>query len=155
MVGQVHLSPKPMSPPPTRRRSRRRKKLSKKKQGRQSRSVFYDDFFGLDSLFDIYFGDNIDMSTAQESKSTPLQNVYFFKRGAHPHKQCRHVMRNHSKNEYKSGKFSSSFHTFFWYVSFVSWWQINTTESTCRRREWTQPGLRTQDPSQNTGWVVS
>uniref|UniRef100_A0A3Q3WZV6 SMB domain-containing protein n=1 Tax=Mola mola TaxID=94237 RepID=A0A3Q3WZV6_MOLML len=80
MVGQVRLSPKPTSPPPMRRRSSRRRKLSKRKRGKQSRSVFYDDFWGLDNLFDLYYGDNIDVRTTQESKSTPLQNVYFFKR---------------------------------------------------------------------------
>ncbi|XP_059207204.1 vitronectin b [Centropristis striata] len=81
MVGRVYLSPKPtLPPPPARRRSSRRRRPSKKRgQRRQSRHVF-DDLWGYDDWFD--YSDYSDMfeTTKTESKTTPVQNVYFFKK---------------------------------------------------------------------------
>ncbi|XP_045896428.1 vitronectin b [Micropterus dolomieu] len=82
MVGRVHLSPKPTpsSPPPPRRWSSRRRRPSKKRgQGRrQSHHVLFDDLWSYD-LFDD--SDHLfDESTTKQYKSTPVQNVYFFKR---------------------------------------------------------------------------
>ncbi|XP_010748365.2 vitronectin b [Larimichthys crocea] len=81
LVGRVYFSPKPTSPPPARRRSSRRKKPSKKRgRGRQSRHVF-DDLWGYDDWFDYPdYSDIIDETTTQEYKTTPVQNVYFFKK---------------------------------------------------------------------------
>ncbi|KAM9348468.1 vitronectin b [Symphorus nematophorus] len=83
MVGRVYLNPKPTSPPPARRRSNRKRKPSKKRsqRGRRTRHVLFDDFWGYDDWFDYSdYSDIIDESTMQEYKSTPVQNVYFFKR---------------------------------------------------------------------------
>ncbi|XP_023144552.1 vitronectin b [Amphiprion ocellaris] len=82
MVGRVHLSPKPTpSSPPLRRRSSRKRRPSKKRgqKWRQSRSLFYDLWFDND-LFDYDYSDIVQESTTQNYKSTPVQNVYFFKR---------------------------------------------------------------------------
>ncbi|XP_022062286.2 vitronectin b isoform X2 [Acanthochromis polyacanthus] len=86
MVGRVHLSPKPtLSSPPVRRRSSRKRRPSKKRgqKLRLSRSLFddlwfYDDWFDYGDYGD--YGDAVKESTTQEYKSTPVQNVYFFKR---------------------------------------------------------------------------
>ncbi|XP_028277539.1 vitronectin b isoform X2 [Parambassis ranga] len=84
MVGRVHLSskPTPPSPPPVRRRSSRRRRPSRRRhqRGRHSRFVL-DDLWSYDDWFD--FGDYSNIfedSTTQDDKSTPVQNVYFFKR---------------------------------------------------------------------------
>ncbi|XP_044079136.1 vitronectin b [Siniperca chuatsi] len=84
MVGRVYLTPNPTpsSPPPARRRSSRRRRPSKKhgQRRRQSRHVLFDDLWGYDDLYDYSDYSNIfDESTTQEYKSTPVQNVYFFK----------------------------------------------------------------------------
>ncbi|XP_040005904.1 vitronectin b isoform X2 [Xiphias gladius] len=81
MVGRVYLSPKPTpSSPPVRRRSSRRRRPSKRngRRGRQSRYVF--DFWGYDDWYDYSDYNYNTESTTQEYKSTPVQNVYFFKR---------------------------------------------------------------------------
>ncbi|XP_068600933.1 vitronectin b [Brachionichthys hirsutus] len=83
MVGRVYLSPKPTSPPPKRRNNRRRKPSKKRAQraqrDRQSHYALLDDFWFNEDWFD--FGDYSDeRSPTQESKSIPVQNVYFFKR---------------------------------------------------------------------------
>ncbi|XP_068572214.1 vitronectin b [Cebidichthys violaceus] len=85
MVGRVYLSPKPTpsSPPPARRRSSRRRKPSKKRaqRRRQTRHTLLDDLWGYDDWFDYSdYSDIFDEPPAQESKSTPVQNVYFFKK---------------------------------------------------------------------------
>ncbi|XP_070699881.1 vitronectin b [Pempheris klunzingeri] len=85
MVGRVYLSPKPVpsSPPPARRRSSRRRRPNRKRghRRRQSRHTVFDDLFGYDDWFDFSdYSDIFDESTTQEYKSTPVQNVYFFKR---------------------------------------------------------------------------
>ncbi|XP_029304484.1 vitronectin b [Cottoperca gobio] len=82
MVGRVYLSFKPTAPPAKRRSSRRRRPSNKRAQRRrQSRHVLFDDFWGYDDWFDYSdLSDTIDESTTQEHKSTPIQNVYFFKR---------------------------------------------------------------------------
>ncbi|XP_019952833.2 vitronectin b [Paralichthys olivaceus] len=80
MVGRVFLSPTP-TPRPTPAMKRRRKRPSKKRgqRRRQSRHVLFDDFWGYDDLFDYDYSDIVDDITTQERKSTPVQNVYFFK----------------------------------------------------------------------------
>lgn len=88
MVGQVYLSPKPTppSPPPSRRGSNRRRRPSKKRgRRRQSRHTLldlwgYDDWFDFSDYSDYSDYSDIIESTTQEHKSTPVQNVYFFKR---------------------------------------------------------------------------
>ncbi|XP_070773929.1 vitronectin b [Enoplosus armatus] len=85
MVGRVYLSPKPTpsSPPPARRRSSRRRRPSKKRgqPRRPSRHMLFDDLWGYDDWFDYSdYSDIFDEGTTQEYKSTPVQNVYFFKR---------------------------------------------------------------------------
>ncbi|KAI3373213.1 hypothetical protein L3Q82_006528 [Scortum barcoo] len=84
MVGRVYLSskPTPSSLLPARRRSNRRKRPSKKRGGRRlSRHVLFDDLWGYDDWFNYGdYSDIIDERTTQEYKSTPVQNVYFFKR---------------------------------------------------------------------------
>ncbi|XP_037603538.1 vitronectin b [Sebastes umbrosus] len=85
MVGRVYLSPKPTASSllAARRRSSRKKKLSKKRaqRRRQSRQVLFDDLWGYDDLFAYSdYSDIFDDSPIQEYKSTPIQNVYFFKR---------------------------------------------------------------------------
>ncbi|XP_042355293.1 vitronectin b [Plectropomus leopardus] len=85
MVGRVYLSPKPTpsSPRQTRRRSSWRGRPSKKRAQRRrlSRHVLFDDLWGYDDLFDYSdYSDIFSETTTQEHKSTPVQNVYFFKR---------------------------------------------------------------------------
>lgn len=83
IVGRVYLTPKP-TPPPTRRRSpRRRTNRRRSQRRRQSRHVLFDDLFGFD---DYFFYDSSDISdyvppVAEDLKRTPMQNVYFFKKG--------------------------------------------------------------------------
>lgn len=83
MVGRVSLNPKPTSPPPMRRRSQRRRKPSKNRaqRGRQKRYVLFDDLLGYDDLFDYDDRDIVVETPTRQDKSTPIQNVYFFKRG--------------------------------------------------------------------------
>ncbi|XP_068457289.1 vitronectin b [Clinocottus analis] len=86
MVGRVYLSPKPMpsSPPSARRRSSRKKTSKKRAQRRrQSRQTFFDELWGFDDLWGYDYGDYSDLfeeTPTQEYKSTPVQNVYFFKK---------------------------------------------------------------------------
>lgn len=85
MVGRVFLNPKPLQspPPPARKRSSRKKRPSKRRghRGRQSRHVF-DDLWSYDDWFDYSdYSVMTDESVTEETKSTPVQNVYFFKRG--------------------------------------------------------------------------
>ncbi|XP_062289022.1 vitronectin b [Scomber scombrus] len=99
MVGRVYLSPKATKapPPPARRRSSRRRKTKRRRgqRRRQSRHALFDDMFGYDDFFDlgdlfdyndysdgdyIHHSDTTDKIPTQETQSTPVQNVYFFKR---------------------------------------------------------------------------
>ncbi|XP_071361974.1 vitronectin b [Trachinotus anak] len=84
LVGRVYVSakPTPTSPPPARRRSSRRRRPSRrrKQRGRHSRHTLFSDLWGYDDWFDYNYSDIIDESPTQELKSTPVQNVYFFKR---------------------------------------------------------------------------
>uniref|UniRef100_A0A8C2ZL28 Vitronectin b n=1 Tax=Cyclopterus lumpus TaxID=8103 RepID=A0A8C2ZL28_CYCLU len=86
MVGRVYLSPKPTpaAPPPARRPSSRRRRPSKKRaqRRRQSRQTLFDDLWGYDDLFGYDYSDYTDIfdEIPTEYKSTPLQNVYFFKK---------------------------------------------------------------------------
>lgn len=81
MVGRVILAPQPTSPPPRRRWSSRKRKPSRnrKQRRRQSRFVYFDDLWGYEDLFDYDF--YTDGRTTQQHQSTPVQNVYFFKKG--------------------------------------------------------------------------
>lgn len=86
LVGKVSLGPKPTrSPPLARRRGRGRRRRPSKKRGpqrrRQSRYVF-DDLWFYDDLFDpgLDYSDVTEVATVQDYRSTPIQNVYFFKR---------------------------------------------------------------------------
>ncbi|KAM7398206.1 hypothetical protein PAMA_006213 [Pampus argenteus] len=85
MVGPIYLSPKPTQSPPARRRSSKRRRPSRKRaqKGRRSRDLF-DDLWSYDNVgfdYNIY-SDYSDMpSPTHEDKRTPVQNVYFFKRG--------------------------------------------------------------------------
>ncbi|XP_058483556.1 vitronectin b [Solea solea] len=84
MVGRVHLSPQPTAPvpPAAKKRGNWRKRFNKKRRqrGRKSRQALFDDFWGYDDWFDFsFYGDDSEESTIQEQKSTPVQNVYFFK----------------------------------------------------------------------------
>ncbi|XP_072231281.1 vitronectin b [Leuresthes tenuis] len=86
VVGRVHVTPKPAlpSPPAGRRQSRRRKRPSKRRgnrhRTRHSRSVF-DDLWLYDDWFDLVedYSDIVEETPKQDDKSTPVQNVYFFK----------------------------------------------------------------------------
>lgn len=78
IVGRVHNNPKPTSPPPTRRQSGRRKS-KKRGRGRYARYAFWEDLWG--DFFDYDYGQTAEEVTTQEEKSTPVQNVYFFKKG--------------------------------------------------------------------------
>ncbi|XP_074528280.1 vitronectin b [Halichoeres trimaculatus] len=85
MVGRVYLSskPTPSSPPPSVRRGNRRRRPSRRggHRGRHSRQVLFDDLWGYDDWFDFsHYSDLFDVSTTVAQKSTPVQNVYFFKR---------------------------------------------------------------------------
>ncbi|XP_023252791.1 vitronectin-like [Seriola lalandi dorsalis] len=87
IVGRVYVSPKPTpSLPPARRRSSRKRRPSRRnrQRGRHSRHVLFSDLWGYDDWFDYSdysdYSDIIDESTTHEYKSTPVQNVYFFKR---------------------------------------------------------------------------
>lgn len=82
MVGRVYLTPKPTSSPPSaRRQSSKRRRPSRRRGGqrrRQSRYVFDDLWLYGDWLdFGDDYSDIIDEAT---TPSTPVQNVYFFKR---------------------------------------------------------------------------
>lgn len=83
MVGRVYLSPKPTSPPPVRSSKRRRRPSRRRSQRRrQNRHALFDDFWSYGDWFDYTdFSDIMGESTTLESKNTPVQNVYFFKRG--------------------------------------------------------------------------
>ncbi|KAK5610012.1 hypothetical protein CRENBAI_022385 [Crenichthys baileyi] len=85
LVGKVSLSPKPtISSPQARQRGRGRRRRPGKRRGphhrRQSRYVF-DDMWFYDDLFDLNldYSDTAEVATVQDYKSTPVQNVYFFK----------------------------------------------------------------------------
>lgn len=84
IVGRVHLTPKP-TPPPARRRSspRRRTHRRRSQRRRQSRQVLFDDLFGFDDFWLYDSGDISDYipPPAEDLKRTPMQNVYFFKKG--------------------------------------------------------------------------
>lgn len=41
----------------------------------------FDDVWGFDDLFDFDYSDIIDETITEQYKNTPVQNVYFFKRG--------------------------------------------------------------------------
>ncbi|KAM7374524.1 hypothetical protein PAMP_007175 [Pampus punctatissimus] len=86
MVGRVHLSPKPTQSPPARRRSSKKKRPSRKRgqKRRTSRNLFddlwsYDDVWFDYNIYSDYNNMNVKDPT-HEDKSTPVQNVYFFKR---------------------------------------------------------------------------
>lgn len=83
IVGRVYLTPKPTPPPARRRSPRRRTNRRRSQRRRQSRHVLFDDLFGFD---DYLFSDSSDVSdyvppVAEDLKRTPMQNVYFFKKG--------------------------------------------------------------------------
>ncbi|MED6264953.1 hypothetical protein CHARACLAT_020461 [Characodon lateralis] len=85
LVGKVSLSPKPtISSPQARRGARGRRRRPGKRRGphhrRQSRYVF-DDMWFYDDLFDrnLDYSDTAEVATVQDYKSSPVQNVYFFK----------------------------------------------------------------------------
>ncbi|KAJ0003996.1 hypothetical protein NQD34_010210 [Periophthalmus magnuspinnatus] len=93
MVGRVKLTPKPTLPPVTvaKRHNFRRRRPNKKRGSRRTRQVSFEDLFdGLfDDLFD--YGEFIDYTDyshmrhthqpePQQVKTTPVQNVYFFKK---------------------------------------------------------------------------
>ncbi|XP_029029405.1 vitronectin b [Betta splendens] len=83
LVGRVHLTPKPTPPPaPSRSKWSRKRKPSRKRghRRRQRRFVLLDDIWGYDDWFDYSEESTIPESNTQELKSTPVQNVYFFKR---------------------------------------------------------------------------
>uniref|UniRef100_UPI0037E857A8 vitronectin b n=1 Tax=Semicossyphus pulcher TaxID=241346 RepID=UPI0037E857A8 len=82
MVGRVYLSPKPTpSSPPMRRKNRKMKPSKRRRHGRRFSRHVFDDFWGYDDWFDYdHYSDILEESTTQEHKSTPVQNVYFFKR---------------------------------------------------------------------------
>ncbi|KAM6907425.1 vitronectin b [Xenentodon cancila] len=86
MVGRVHLSVQPTLSPPqlAKRRSSRRRKPSKRRglqRKRKSRYVF-DDLWFYDEWLDygMDYSDIADQSSTQQYRSTPVQNVYFFKK---------------------------------------------------------------------------
>lgn len=83
MVGQVYLSPKPIpsSPPARRRSSSRRRKPSKKRGHRRSQNRYIFDDFWTDWSDWFDYADIPPESPTQDYKDTPVQNVYFFKRG--------------------------------------------------------------------------
>ncbi|KAJ0061682.1 hypothetical protein NL108_005826, partial [Boleophthalmus pectinirostris] len=93
MVGRVKLTPKPTLPPVTiaKRHNSRKRRPSRKRSSRRTRHVLFEDMF--DSLFDDLFDygeytDYTDYSNLrithqpqpQQVKTTPVQNVYFFRR---------------------------------------------------------------------------
>lgn len=166
MVGRVHLSPKPTppAPPPARRRSSRRRRPSKKRaqRRRQSRHALFDDFWSYDDWFGYDYADYSDIfdeTLTQESKSTPVQNVYFFKKGMKTWSYLCPLCFN-TKQLYEWQiiyRWASSFNTVVLdcvFLIFV-WCQINTTEWISRPNVWTLPTLLTHDPLQNTGWAAS
>lgn len=151
MVGRIHLSPKPTPPPPARRRSSRRRRPTKKR-GRKTRHVF-DDLFGLDDLFDYSdysdYSDIMVESATRTQEYTPVQNVYFFKRGENPWSHfCLLVVLKTEATRIKHILCNLLPFCFF------SRRQINTTEWIWRRNAWTPPDLLTHDPLRNTGWAV-
>lgn len=89
MVGRVHLSPQPTPTSPTmvmKRKSRRKRPSKKRGQRRRHSRFVWEDLWFHDDLYDDLF-DYSDYShiaeepVTQEYKSTPVQNVYFFKKG--------------------------------------------------------------------------
>lgn len=84
IVGRVHLTPKP-TPRPARRRSSQRRRTSRRRsqRRRQSRQVLFDDLFGFNDYLLYDSGDISDYIPlqAEDVKMTPMQNVYFFKKG--------------------------------------------------------------------------
>lgn len=64
-----------------RRKHRRRKPSRNRAQRARKNSYMLFDLFGYDDLSDYDEMDFIFEAPAQQYKSTPIQNVYFFKRG--------------------------------------------------------------------------
>lgn len=80
IVGRVYTTPKPTSPPTAKKWKSRRKRPSKRR-GQRRRQSRHDDFWFYD-LFDLGdYSDSSEESIMQEYQSTPVQNVYFFKKG--------------------------------------------------------------------------
>lgn len=160
MVGRVYLSPKPTpsSPPPSMRRGSRKRRPSRRRghRGRHSRHVLFDDLWGYDDWFDFSdYSDLFDERTTVEQKSTPVQNVYFFKKGMNiwDHFYPLTWMYLTTKTLHK---LMTTFIIFnLQHILFSSsLMQINTTEWICRPNVWTQSTLLTHDPLQNTGWAA-
>lgn len=79
-MGRVYTTPKPTSPPTAKKWKSRRKRPSKRR-GQRRRQSRHDDFWFYD-LFDLGdYSDSSEESIMQEYQSTPVQNVYFFKKG--------------------------------------------------------------------------
>lgn len=79
MVGRVIPARKATSTPRRGRWGSRKKKPSRKQRRRQSRFVDLEDFWGYDDSIDDYLES---VGTARpQHQSTPVQNVYFFKKG--------------------------------------------------------------------------
>lgn len=82
LVGRVYLSPKPTPSPARRRGGQRRRGPSRRhrQRGRQHHRHIFD-LWGYDDLFDYSdFSSMTDESPTQQYRSTPVQNVYFFRR---------------------------------------------------------------------------
>ncbi|XP_034540007.1 vitronectin b [Notolabrus celidotus] len=84
MVGRIYLTPKPTpssTPPYMRRGNRRRGSRRRHGHRRHNRQALFDDLWGSDDWFDyLHFSDLFEETPTVEQKSTPVQNVYFFKR---------------------------------------------------------------------------
>lgn len=94
IVGRVYTTPKPTSPPIAKKWKSRRKRPSKRR-GQRRRQSRHADFWFYD-LFDIGdYSDSSEEIIMQEYQSTPVQNVYFFKKGKSDWKKIR---QNPSKN---------------------------------------------------------
>ncbi|XP_005452711.1 vitronectin b isoform X1 [Oreochromis niloticus] len=79
IVGRVYTTPKPTSPPIAKKWKSRRKRPSKRR-GQRRRQSRHADFWFYD-LFDIGdYSDSSEEIIMQEYQSTPVQNVYFFKK---------------------------------------------------------------------------
>lgn len=109
IVGRVYTTPKPTSPPTAKKWKSRRKRPSKRR-GQRRRQSRHDDFWFYD-LFDLGdYSDSSEESIMQEYQSTPIQNVYFFKKGKSAWKK---MSQNPSKNS------SLFFLNTFWFVCFL------------------------------------
>ncbi|CAL1573156.1 unnamed protein product [Knipowitschia caucasica] len=92
MVGRVKLAPKPTPRPATKGSRYKKRRQNKRRNSRKTRHALFGDIFDgiLDDLFDYEeYTDYPDLSSSiqtyqaqlQQVKPTPVQNVYFFKKG--------------------------------------------------------------------------